>query len=62
MTRLLFMLLSLPTLSLAKLEVGRGPNTLARQAELELRVDQEGSSKGEVRCEDDMYIATAAAR
>ena len=62
MTRLLFLLLSLSALSLAKLEVGRGPNTLARQAKLELRVDQEGSCKAEVRCEDDMYIATAAAR
>ena len=61
MTRLLFMLLSLSTLSLAKLEVGRGPNSLAREAELELTVDQEGS-QGEVRYEDDIYVARAAPR
>ena len=61
MTRLLFLLLSLSTLSLAKLEVGRGPNSLAREAELELTVDQEGS-QGEVRYEDDIYVARAAPR
>ena len=61
MTRLLFLLLSLSTLSLAKLEVGRGPNSLAREAELELTVDHEGS-QGEVRYEDDMYVARAAPR
>ena len=61
MARLLFLLLSLSTLSLAKLEVGRGPNSLAREAELELTVDQEGS-QGEVRCEDDLSVARASLR
>lgn len=48
MARLLFLLLSLSLLCLAKVELGRGPNSLAREAELELRVAQEGS-QGEVR-------------